>query len=49
MYCAAMIASLYQLAITTEQLYGIFALANIAGATILIPHTGGAGSTGGID
>jgi hypothetical protein len=27
------------LAITTEQLYEIFAVANIVGGTIVIPHT----------
>lgn len=29
----------YELGITTEQLYEIFAVANIVGGTIVIPHT----------
>lgn len=29
----------YQLGVTTEQMYEIFAVANIVGGTIVIPHT----------
>ena len=29
----------YELGITTEQIYEIFAVANIAGGTIVVPHT----------
>ena len=29
----------YELGVTTEQLYEIFAVANIVGGTIVIPHT----------